>query len=89
MNFHKYGISDLMRFKAFIGSYFKRIRDYKDLHVLFGAPNIFLSGEFSAQTNKGLPFTTYFKEGEFQGIGVIDSFIREGVSRAPANISSK
>ena len=87
--FHKYGISDLMRFKAFIGSYFKRIRDYKDLHVLFGAPNIFLSGEFSAQTNKGLPFTTYFKEGEFQGIGVIDSFIREGVSRAPANISSK
>ncbi|MBC74954.1 MAG: hypothetical protein CME64_02975 [Halobacteriovoraceae bacterium] len=87
--FHKYGISDLMRFKSFIGSYFKRIKDYKDLHTLFGAQNIFLSGEFSAQTNKGLPFTTYFKEGEFQGIGVIDSFIREGVSRAPANIVSK
>ncbi|MCO4755074.1 MAG: hypothetical protein KC478_11375 [Bacteriovoracaceae bacterium] len=88
-HFHRYGISDLMRFKSFIGSYFKRLRTYKDLYTLFGKENVFMNGQLSAVTNKGLPFSTYFKEGEFQGLGVIDSFMREGVSRAPANISTR
>lgn len=88
-HFHRYGIVDLMRFKSFIGSYFKRIRHYSDLYPLFGKDNIFINGAFKARTREGSDFATYFKEGEFQGLGVIDTFMREGVNRAPANISAK
>ncbi len=85
-----YGISDMMKFKSFLGSFFKRTRNYKDLYGLFGQENIFLTGNFNATTADGLPFTTYFKEGEFQGLGVIDSFMRQGVieraQRTPASV---
>lgn len=95
-HYHRYGIVDLMKFKSFIGSYFKRIRHYSELHPLFGAENVFMNGSFEATTSQGVPFTTFFKEGQFQGLGVIDTFMREGVSgdsnekiiRTPASISS-
>ncbi|MEX1100167.1 MAG: hypothetical protein WEB87_07065, partial [Bacteriovoracaceae bacterium] len=88
-HFHRYGVIDLMRFKSFIGSYFKRINHYSDIHLLFGANNVFMNGQFNARTAEGASFSTYFKEGEFQGLGVIDTFMRDGVTRAPANISAK
>lgn len=92
-HFHRYGIIDLMRFKSFIGSFFKRIRHYQDIYALFGRENVFMNGSFTATTRSGAPFTTYFKEGEFQGLGVIDTYIRGGVNRrpyrAPANITPK
>lgn len=89
----KSGTFDLIKFKNFMGSFFKRIRTYQDLHLLFGKENVFMSGSFTATTNKGAPFATYFKEGSFQGLGVIDTFTRESVSekinRAPASIPAK
>jgi len=74
--FRLYGVADMMKFKSFLGSFFKRTKSYKDLYGLFGKDNIFLTGSFNATTESGSPFTTYFKEGEFQGLGVIDSFMR-------------
>ena len=48
-----------------------------------------MSGELNASTDQGQSFTTYFNSGDFRGLGVIDSFITEGVSRVPAQINTK
>lgn len=84
--FRSFGVIDIMRFKAFLGSFYKRIHHYSELYDLFGMENVFMNGQFNATQSNGANFTTFFKEGEFQGLGVIDTFIREGVNRAPANI---
>lgn len=83
------GRINLIKFKSFIGSYFKRIAHYNDLAFLFGAENLFLTGEFNASTDIGENFKTYFNQGDFRGLGVIDSFMRDGVSPTPTPIGTK
>lgn len=83
------GRLDLMKLKSFLGSFFKRIRHYSEFFWLFGEDNTFMTGEFNATTDQGQTFTTYFNDGDFRGLGVIDSFMRQGVSRTPAQIGTK
>src|SRR5690606_17961557 len=76
-DFKNYGVYDLMKFKKFITNFFKLTEKYQDLASLFGEENVFLNGSFTATTQAGVPFQTYFKEGEFKGLGVIDNFTRQ------------
>lgn len=83
------GRLNLLKLKSFLGSYFKRISRYTDFFYLFGEENTFLTGEFSATTDQGSGFKTYFNQGDFRGLGVIDSFMRNGVSETPTPINTK
>lgn len=83
------GRLDLMKLKSFLGSFFKRVRHYSEFFWLFGEENTFMTGEFNATTDQGQTFTAYFNDGDFRGLGVIDSFMRQGVSRTPAQIGTK
>lgn len=48
-----------------------------DLAYFFGEGNIFFDGLFRAMTNHNRSFQTFFKEGTFKGLGVIDHYLRE------------
>lgn len=74
----KTGVIDLMKFKLFIGRYYKEIRSNYDFYLLFGSQNVFIGGSINAVTSKGLPFQNFFKTGQFKGLGVIDDFMRSG-----------
>ncbi|MFT6633575.1 MAG: hypothetical protein ACJAS4_003546 [Bacteriovoracaceae bacterium] len=67
---------DLMKFKKFIGYYFSKSNSISDISKLFGEDYIFLHGDFRAETDKGRAFQTFFKTGQFKGLGVIDRFKR-------------
>jgi hypothetical protein len=53
---------------------------------LFGIRNVFFHGVFSATTSSNTDFVTYFHEGEFKGLGVVDNYMREQNMRAPASV---
>lgn len=53
---------------------------------LFGIRNVFFHGAFSATTSSNTDFVTYFHEGEFKGLGVVDNYMREQNMRAPASV---
>jgi hypothetical protein len=84
--FHYYDQIDLKKFKKFLGQYFKKSRGYIDLIGLFGVDNVFIHGDFRAITQDGQPFQNYFKSGQFRGLGVIDSFMRQGATAVPISI---
>jgi hypothetical protein len=67
---------DLIKFKRFIGYYFSKSKTISDVSRLFGHDYVFLHGDFRAKTNRGRQFQTYFKTGQFKGLGVIDRFKR-------------
>jgi hypothetical protein len=84
--YHRYGDINLNSFKRFLGSYFKKIRSYHDIYLLFGTDNVFLNGNLSATTDDGAPFQNYYKSGQFRGLGVIDSYMRQGGTIVPVPI---
>jgi len=53
---------------------------------LFGIRNVFFHGSFNATTSNNSDFVTYFHEGEFRGLGVVDNYMREQNMRAPASV---
>lgn len=75
------GVIDLLKFKSFLGQYFKSVRSTYDYYLLFGNNNVFINGSINAQTDNGLPFQNFFKAGQFKGLGVIDAFMRYGESQ--------
>ncbi|MDP7319824.1 MAG: hypothetical protein QF441_04410 [Bacteriovoracaceae bacterium] len=70
----RYNHIDLIKFKHFMGYYFSRSKSINDLTRLFGAENVFLHGDLTAKTSDGKSFQTFFKSGQFTGLGVIDRF---------------
>jgi len=77
-DFKALGQSNLKRFRRFLGPFFKNTRYIGDIYSIFGAENIFNHGTFSATTQDGTYFNTYFKSGQFRGLGVIDNYLRDG-----------
>lgn len=53
---------------------------------LFGLSNVFFNGHFSAKTEDGADFITYFHEGQFKGFGSIDHHMRAANLRNPASL---
>lgn len=67
-------VIDLFSFKKFIGFYYSKVKSIDQLNALFGDENLFIYGEFKAKTNKKKNFQTFFKTGQFKGLGVVDKF---------------
>jgi hypothetical protein len=53
---------------------------------LFGVPNVFFFGTFTAKTENGADFETNFHEGAFKGLGAVDHYMRVENLRAPSSI---
>lgn len=53
---------------------------------LFGVPNVFFFGSFTAKTDVGADFQTNFHEGAFKGLGAVDHYMRVENLRAPSSI---
>ena len=59
---------------GFLSKISKYLRSKARLHKIFGTENVFLTGMFSANTKDGVLFVTFFSDGEYNGLGVIDDF---------------
>ena len=84
--FHRFGVINLNSFKRFLGSYFKKLRAFQDIYLIFGENHVFMNGDIYATTKDGAPFQNYYKSGQFRGLGVIDSYMREGGTIVPVPI---
>lgn len=84
--FYKTGFNDITKFRKFVGKFFSKSKNINHLKRLFGAENIFVYGQFSAKTSEGIPFSNHFKSGQFRGLGVIDSFMRQGGTTVPVKL---
>jgi hypothetical protein len=71
-----YEVIDLTLFKKFMGYYFSKAKGLSEIKAVFGNGNVFVHGDFRAQTKSKRNFQTYFKAGQFRGLGVIDEFKR-------------
>ncbi len=68
------GTMNLKKLKAFLTKFYKKNENYRYFLDLFGEDKVFVHGSLEAITDQGLPFQTYFKNGEFKGYGVIDNY---------------
>lgn len=57
-----------------------------DFYNLFGVQNIFFYGSLEATTAEERVFSTYFHEGSFKGLGLIDHYMRLENMRFPASV---
>ena len=67
----------LWKFKKFIHTYSEKIKHRGQITTLFGRNNVFINGKFTATNSQGFPFTSYFKEGEFNSAGLIEDFKKD------------
>ena len=81
--FDQYDRRDLRLFRRFIGKYFSKTRSFRQVESIFGQNNVFIHGSLMAKHVTGIPFSTYFKTGQFTGLGVIDSFMRQSGTTIP------
>lgn len=77
--YQNYNDIDLMKFKKFLGYYFSKSKSISDFTKLFGSDFVFLHGDFRAKTKWGTQFQTFFKAGQFKGLGVIDTFKNKSI----------
>lgn len=80
------GDYDINKFRKFIGKYFSKVKNIKQVYNLFGEENVFVHGSLFAKTRNKIPFSTYFKSGNFRGLGVIDNYMRENGTTTPAKL---
>ena len=64
----------LWRLKDFVSKMFDHSRHRNDLKNFFGRDNIFQYGTFSAHYEDGTSFVSYFKKGDFKGLGIIGDY---------------
>lgn len=76
----------LWRFKSFVQTLYEKSKNKIDVYNFFGLQNVFLYGNFQAQTETGLPFLTNYNEGKFRDLGVVDTFKQDNNMRTPASI---
>ncbi len=65
----------LWRFKDFAQKITEKSKTKVDLYNYFGLSNVFLHGSFEALDLEGRDFISYFREGDFNGLGLIDSYL--------------
>ena len=77
---------DLKKLRKFLGKYFSEVSHISQVEGLFGQKNIFVHGSLFARTKSKIPFSTYFKSGNFRGLGVIDNFMRQSGTTIPVKL---
>lgn len=85
-NLKEIGYYDLNKLRKFLGQYFSKVSEISQIENLFGQDNIFVHGSLNAMTNENIPFSTYFKSGNFRGLGVIDTYMRQSGTTTPVKI---
>lgn len=78
-------ILPLWRLKDFLNEFVMQSRDRVDVYSLFGLSNVHAFGQVSASQQQGLPIRAMFREGLWQGPGVIDTATTQSLVRAPAS----
>lgn len=73
-HYQRYQEFDLSKFKKFLGYFYSKSKGLDNLYSIFGKENLFIHGSLGAKTKSGRNFHTFFKSGQFSGLGVIDSF---------------
>lgn len=76
----------LWRLKSFLQKLYEESQNKVDMYSFFGLGHFFVFGSLNAQTSNGTSFVTHFREGNFQGLGVVETHLRSGGLRAPASI---
>ncbi|ATH07659.1 hypothetical protein BIY24_06785 [Halobacteriovorax marinus] len=76
----------LWRLKDIIQTIYLEHKNKTQILSFFGHNNVFYYGNFQAKTSSGSPFVSYFNEGRFDGLGVVDNFRRENNLRSPASL---
>lgn len=77
---------ELYQLKKLMGLLSKKLKSLAPLKGLFGE-YVFIHGSFRATSRSGFPFSTTFSSGQFRGLGVIDTYKRQGGTRTPATIA--
>jgi len=83
------GKIQILKLKDFLNSFNNQFDDIAFYKKLFGDENVFFSGQLEATRIDGNVLTTYFHEGDFRGLGVVDNFIRQSGTAMPAPIFNK
>lgn len=74
----------LWRLKGFVQKLSEKTKTKIDLYTFFGLSNVFLHGSFSALDPNGRDFVSYFREGKFDGLGLVDGhLIENGLKSSP------
>lgn len=71
VQYHYHQNFALTQFKAFMEHLGQNAQNFSGLKLLFGEDNVQLYGRFNGKTESEAGFNTFFKEGEFQGHGII------------------
>lgn len=66
----------LWRLKQFMQRLSEKTNSKIDLYNFFGLSNVFLHGSFEALDTNDREFVSYFREGDFKGLPVVDNFLR-------------
>ncbi|MFZ4712085.1 MAG: hypothetical protein ACOYL6_00100 [Bacteriovoracaceae bacterium] len=80
-NYHQI---NLKKFRNFTINLHKETDRIHDLYKFFGEKNLFFNGYFAAKTKSGNNFSTFFQDGVFRGLGVVDNYLR--ANRSPSSI---
>lgn len=78
-------IVPLWRLKDFLDEFLVQSRDKIDVYAMFGLDNVHSYGQISASRDIGLPIRALFREGQWQGPGVIEAARVSNQQRLPAS----
>jgi hypothetical protein len=76
----------VLKLRDFLYSFNNQYDDISFYKKLFGEDLVFYSGQLEASRDDGQIITTYFHDGEFRGLGIIDNYIRKSGTAMPAPI---
>lgn len=76
----------LWRLKDIIQTIYLEHKNKTQILSFFGYSNVFYYGNFESYTSEGSPFISYFNEGNFDGMGIVDNFRIENNLRSPASL---
>jgi hypothetical protein len=82
-----WGQISLWKLRDFLINFTSFANSKDDFETLFNKKSIFSSGQINAMTVDDTIFTSYFKKGDFTGLGLIDNFMRKGQLIVPYSVS--
>lgn len=74
-------------YKEFLGKVHDHANSKVDYFSLFGVSNVFQSGTVEALKRDDSSFYHFFKEGQYQGDGVVSNHLKASRSRIPASVT--
>ncbi len=80
-----FNIVPLWRLKDFLDEFVTQSKDKIDIFAMFGLQNVHSYGQLSASQYDGVPIRAMFREGQWQGPGVIQEARTSNQSRLPAS----